>query len=86
MKYDNNVDAIIEKATVEIKGANSLNWLDRIRNDYLGINGIITRSIKSAVSLPESVRDERIASLKQAQVKLDRLFQKRIKELKMVSR
>jgi phenylalanyl-tRNA synthetase alpha subunit len=84
MIYNDNIDAIVEKAAVEIKGATSLSWLQRIENEYLGYNGIITRSLKSAESLPASVREERKKALEQAKRKLERLINKRTKELKMV--
>lgn len=84
MIYNNNIDAIVEKATVEIKGAPSVAWLERVKTEYLGTNGIITRSIKSAETLPTSVKEERIADLQRAKTKLERLISKRTKELKMV--
>lgn len=84
MIYNDNIDAIVEKAVVEIKGANSLVWLQRIQNDYLGNNGIITRSLKSAESLPVSIREDRKLALNHAKQKLETLFAKRTKEFKMV--
>ena len=84
MIYSDNIDNIVEKATIEIKGATSIAWLQRIQNEYLGNNGIITRSIKSADNLPPVPRSERLYALETAKIKLERLINKRTKEFKMV--
>jgi len=86
MKYDNNIDAIIEKATVEIKGANSVPWLDQFKTQYIGPNGILPRSLKSAESLPEKVREERVELINKAIKTIEKLYKKRVKELKQVKK
>lgn len=84
MNYDNNIDAIVEKATIELKAAPSFNWLERVHNEYLGQNGILPRSLKSAQTLPSLARDERIQLIEHAINAVTRSYNKRNKELKMV--
>lgn len=84
MIYNDNIEAIVEKATIEIKGATSVAWLQIVESNYIGPNGIIPRSIKSATTLPKKAQQERVTALETAKTTLSNLIAKKMKEFRMV--
>lgn len=84
MQYIDNIAAIVEKAVVELKSTNSLTMLDNTKQNFIGTNGILPRSLKSALSLPKHIQKERLAAIEQAIDKVNAVYMQRVKLLKMI--
>lgn len=80
---NDNIDQIVENAKIEVRGAKNRQMLKSVETKYIGNNGLLPRSLKSAEQLPPAMQEGRKKSINDGIRKVNKAIEKKEKELKL---